>query len=394
MKKYINIIIFFVYSLTALSQVNDPIITNVSGTVSHESTLNISGNNFGNKNPAAPLIWDNGENKAINSDAAVFSSGWNDLWPFGSVDSCYIRYRRSGFRNMPQPHQYSFQTLAGCHYQDSDNNPPYIGGAGEGYRAVMVTIDATVAANRWYARFYYRVDNRWNRREMNRNNHKVTVFQTGGAAYTPGGGFQYTVYENGATGQSPGVSNLNDNELEPSSNQFDNARLDWINWEELLDVSTSERDIFVNNIDVDIPMGYSESSARSFTMGGYYRRVRDNGSVSNTADYRGSWEEDQDTNWRYFDDAYVDTTWSRVVMGNAPTYAACTIMEPQIPLTWSNSSISVQVNIGRLSDSPNIYLYVFSADNAVNLNGKLVFGTGEQGPSYPKNPGIETIPDN
>jgi hypothetical protein len=384
MYKFINVlliaylIIFFVSKLSA----QDPNPTSVVGTINHGASITIYGTNFGIKSPAAPLIWDDCEGKTINNDAAVLSSGWNDPWPrvYVSSDSTKTRYKPTGFRSVPQPHQYSSQILGGCHYQDQDNNPQYIGDGAEGFRAVGVNIDATVQSDRWYVRFYYRLDPKWNRQEMNNNNHKVTVFQWGPNAYDPGRGFQYTVFENGATGRSPGVQSTHNCALEPSSDIFNNPRLKWIIWEETLDTQTLEREIIVDGDSANLPLGYytadGVNTARSFTMGGYYRRVRDGGSINNPADYRGGWEggdgsmpDSVDTNWRYFDDAYVDTTWARVILGNASTYSACTIIEPQIPTSWSSTSIVVTINLGAIPSEVPSYIYVFNGDNDHNSNG-------------------------
>ena len=370
----IRFLLFILIPVFLFSQNPDP--TTIAGSQEHDGSGSVSGQYFGTKSPAAPLIWDDCEGKTVDNDAAVISSGWSDPWPIvvSSPDSTKIRYRTNGFRSMDQAHSNSLRFLSGCHYQDADNNPQYIGTGAEGFRAVMVTIDAGVGQtpNRWYTRFYYKVDDLWNRQEMTLNNHKITIFQEGGAGYT--GGFQYTVYENGAAGQSPGVSSLHDNELEPSSNEFNNARLKWVIWEETLNTGDSDRNVYIDNTDVGFSTSYPQATARSFTMGGYYRRVTDGGSILNTADYRGGWEGDQDTNWRYFDDAYVDTTWSRVMVGNASTWDACTILEPQICTSWSSTLIEFTVNLGNLPT--NKYLYVVNSDNEVNANGLPFESTG------------------
>ena len=46
MRKYLKIILFLVLSISAFSQQTDPAISDVSGTASHDNTLNITGNNL------------------------------------------------------------------------------------------------------------------------------------------------------------------------------------------------------------------------------------------------------------------------------------------------------------------------------------------------------------
>lgn len=71
----------------------------------------------------------------------------------------------------------------------------------------------------------------------------------------------------------------------------------------------------------------------------------------------------------YWDDAYVDNTLAHIEIGNAPTYAACTHREIQIPVTWATGSIVATINIGSFSPTDKIYLYVVDASGLVNVNG-------------------------
>lgn len=73
--------------------------------------------------------------------------------------------------------------------------------------------------------------------------------------------------------------------------------------------------------------------------------------------------------WVYYDDIYMDDSWARVMIGNAPTFAASTQREIQIPSAWSDTSITVQLNQGALSGFDKAYLYVFDANGNVNSAG-------------------------
>jgi len=65
----------------------------------------------------------------------------------------------------------------------------------------------------------------------------------------------------------------------------------------------------------------------------------------------------------YVDDVYVDTSWARVELGNAPTYAASTHREVQVPTAWSDGSISVKFNSGTFAAGSTAYLFVTDANN-------------------------------
>lgn len=65
----------------------------------------------------------------------------------------------------------------------------------------------------------------------------------------------------------------------------------------------------------------------------------------------------------YVDNVYIDTSWARVELGNASTYAASTQREIQVPSQWSNGSVNVKVNTGKFAAGSTAYLYVTDASN-------------------------------
>jgi hypothetical protein len=77
----------------------------------------------------------------------------------------------------------------------------------------------------------------------------------------------------------------------------------------------------------------------------------------------------------YIDDVYMDASWSRVEIGNAPTYDACTYREVQVPRSWTSNSIEVQTNAGSLASFPRLYLYVTDENGQVNSTGFIVKGS-------------------
>ena len=113
-------------------------------------------------------------------------------------------------------------------------------------------------------------------------------------------------------------------------------------------------------------------ATRSFTMGGYYRRGDGENIASN---YRGGRDA-----YRYFDDLYVDNTFSRVMLCNNATYTSATICEPQIPSAWAAGEITVTVNQGALPNG-TAYLFVFDSDNVANTTGYAVTLGGTTPPS-------------
>lgn len=66
----------------------------------------------------------------------------------------------------------------------------------------------------------------------------------------------------------------------------------------------------------------------------------------------------------FWDDAYVDTTWNHIEIGDASTYAACTQREIQLPTSWSDTSLQFTVRQGGFADLNGKYLYI-TDNNAV-----------------------------
>lgn len=83
-----------------------------------------------------------------------------------------------------------------------------------------------------------------------------------------------------------------------------------------------------------------------------------------------------DQNTICYDDIYIDNSWARVVIGDAPTYDNCTRREIQIPSAWSNTSITASVNQGAFGDSDTAYLYVVDDDGVASSGYEITLGEG------------------
>ncbi len=63
------LILLVIISLTFLSFVSStPSINSVTGAVVHKDNLTISGTDFGIKDPARPLMWDDGEDETAGAE--------------------------------------------------------------------------------------------------------------------------------------------------------------------------------------------------------------------------------------------------------------------------------------------------------------------------------------
>ncbi len=80
-------------------------------------------------------------------------------------------------------------------------------------------------------------------------------------------------------------------------------------------------------------------------------------------------------------DVYVDNSWSRVMIGNAPTWSGNTVTDIEIPTSWSDTSISVVLHNDSFPNFNGAYLYVVDSNGNVNANGYAICGSCPQPPT-------------
>lgn len=76
----------------------------------------------------------------------------------------------------------------------------------------------------------------------------------------------------------------------------------------------------------------------------------------------------------YVDNVYLDTSWARVEIGDAPTYAGSTRREIQVPSRWTDGSISVNLNLGTFRSGQQVYLFVTDENNNTSPGFPLRIG--------------------
>jgi hypothetical protein len=391
---------------------SQPIINSVSGTVAHKSTLIINGNNYGVKSPSAPLMWDDGEDRTVNTPSQVTDKGWDqkgpETQPYAYTDA-YMQYRNSSFRSMTAPHSRSTKWLAGGHYQwclsngdqpgcTEDNTPrPYINGGQTQYDDVFVHVDSgTADKSHWWATWYYRADPNHPNHLVGTND-KMDVINKGATFYS-GEGFLYSGFNSTRAPWSTdgnvvvGVAHHTGGScqaVQPYGYEVANPKNSWVKWEKRFYSNSSggQNEVKINGKISDYIANEAGcanwwNDTRSFTVGGYYRWEDNDTYTGNVANFRGGRNA-----YRYFDDIYIDTTFSRVMLCNHQTLLrdGTDVCEPQIPSSWSNTSIIATVNLGKLSANSTAYLFVFDANNNRNALGfpVIIGGGGDSPPSPP-----------
>lgn len=83
------------------------------------------------------------------------------------------------------------------------------------------------------------------------------------------------------------------------------------------------------------------------------------------------------------DDAYINNSWARVMLGNASRYASCTVLDVQPVVEWSEGEIIVAANTGAYQTGQNAYLYVIDATGAISESRQVTIGSTSGGGSTP-----------
>lgn len=325
-------------TLLAAPAAAQPAVAGVSGTVSHNEVIVITGSGFGVKPSAAPVIWEDFSDNALdpalvtrNGDVAL--NGDNLRHPFST------RNARSDYK-------------AGGYYFGYDG----------------------ATAPRWFVQYWIKLAPNWHWGTSTfdagddglANVKFFRMFPSGSRNYSNVGysahGFTgadvLRFVENGDFSQYLGVNfkswftsdtwhNVQVEYGESSgAGQADGTMRLWIDGV-LRDSTTT----LVTN---HAPDGEAVDK-RPYVIGFYDSWSPSDAPVSNM--------------YAYYGDIYVDTSWSRVEIGNAATYAGCTHREVLVPTEWTAGSITARVQQGSLAQGPSAYLYVVDASGRVNAAG-------------------------
>ena len=404
--------ILFVNSANAqtISEIN-------AESISHGDSIVISGSGFGTKDPAAPLMWDDAEDKGIGEFPSIIANtysqvGYSHYQPGDIVEgedipeNWEIHYRSVGFApvsdSVDGPHSRSAKYISGGHWENNI-------GTHSGRDVSLTVATPSGFEERWFATWYYTIDPAWPSCG-NSPNHKITTFQSGTVAYSnppytnqyfymgfslhPCNKYDYTGMQTMGHMSSSWCYEwyYNPSACNPTTPMGDGAlwrgnspsNANWIRLEQRVSNDQGFLHFLIDNHFVWKGEGrpnwvpeYTnvDSGIRSFTAGGYYRWYLDGAGFQHNDAFR------------FFDDIYIDSTLSRVMLGDNSNYDSCTILEPQIPSAWSDNSITVTTNLGALTGDI-AYLFVFDADNNHDPIGyPVTLGSGgDTTPPFRANP--------
>jgi hypothetical protein len=357
-------------------------ITSATGFLTHGSTLTIAGTGFGTKTTAAPYVWDD----CSGTDPTV---KWDFVYPHENDAAFRLTYRtpaqvtRAGdvAGGVALPHSHVTKYLAGAHYNSAATPEEHSG------TCVCAGKNSQEGFAYSYISFYMRIDPNWTIwvPPANTDHNFKEYAWTSGTGYL---GQPCLHFKMEYIHESTVMFGVNYGQgMWPDIFEYDHDLVTWYSdqnvypkvtvagpisgWHKVEYVLKHHSAdgfhlIFYDNVriwDVDLnddqleelyPGQYSTARAET-VIGGYSREVGTTDAFKN--------------NWRYYADVYYDHSLARVMIGNASTYLACTIVEPQILSAWSDTSITATLNQARLDVLPGKYLYVFDAAGVVNAAG-------------------------
>jgi len=340
-------------------------IINGVSTFTHGATVTVTGTSFGTKPVPAPVVWDNVESGA-------FSSGWQSS------------------RNLKVGSESRHGNSAHCGTINFQGNlnvwPPPPDGSGYGGAGYFVGPNS-VTGDHWFAQYWFKMDNNWNWGTTGYPNmaaaclSSVKFFRLGDPNSTTLQNF--VVASAGYAGntlayQTEYVSNSNGNL------SFGNAS----NWQigvwHLFQFEFQESSLGANNGVfrwwVDGTLLVSDTDIMTREGAGQLKRPQILG-------FYDSWDSPQtDRNDFYIDDAYIDTSWARVELGNASVYSQCTHREIQIPSSWGDTSINVTANLGSFPSTTGTYMFVVNSAGTASPGFALVGGADPGPPGAPSTP--------
>ncbi len=289
-------------------------------TIVPRTQATISGLGFGIKSPAAPLKWDRFE--AGSSGASI--AGWS-------------------FATPDHPSYSNAQSHSGAMSAYCDFTSPVYN------RGFFLTGS--------YTKLYIDFWHRWSATGDASRQFKVFDLNGWPPCVESFAGETYFVAINWQSAENGGndpVNLHNQNISETPANQ-------WNHYEAYIDVGSantsngsfvlSHNSIQQLNYDGNIQMQSSSDSCstwRAVQFGMYYAHdPGGNGQI-------------------WYDDIYIDTTRARVMISNNASWTSATHREVQIPVSWTDTSITFEVNEGSFAVGENVYIFAIDANGGVS----------------------------
>lgn len=347
----------FTKSLLDTLKTSDSATANIvnSGALVHGSSFTITGTGFGTKSVLTPTVRDIGATAAGSLD-----SQWSGATPNTGTSSDNMVNRADGFRSVSVPHSFVTRFLAGRHNVDTERSAQ-----------VGVWKDFTLSSPMYiYASFYFQVDASWDfNLDATDQNFKLANYGTSGGGIDSN--TWYYEYRNNVLDHSfqdttsPCQWHINDDKSPPS---IDTASSNWYGSDTPNPSGTWQK--------VEMEILVTSSAGAGYVKGWVNGASAINVTNTRTDGIAGTGRSFQIMSYarqkpgvnqyRYVADVYMDIgtqACARVVLANNSVLANATIIEPQVPIAWSDTSLTFNVWKGKHS-SGSVYAFVKNPSNS------------------------------
>jgi len=318
-----------------------PVVSSVSGTLTHGSTLIINGNGFGIKGTAAPLVWENfewgndGDEIHGMNEWAQANYGGTINTQIDTTQSYGVDFRSSYYfvdppegSQAPEDEEFGFIRKS---FAESD----------QVYVSYMVRIEQTPGSG---ARMWKlgRIVN-WSARPIyNEPPYMgVTWWPSEWDSHYDIGGRQIEVFSSGGY----------------IANTWHRIEM-WMKLSSPADTANGELEFWRNysrrppsNITITRTVSVANEKIDTFISPHSY--------VNSIGGKYEIW----------MDDLYIDNTKARIEICNSSKWSMKTHCEIQIPTAWSADSITATINQGGFSNLKDAYLYIIDANGNVSNSG-------------------------
>lgn len=320
-----------------------PLISGTSGSFNNGSSITITGSGFGTKAKAAPIRWDDFENATVGQTVNQASGGW---WNQNSETTWKIN--SSNQRNNSSRNAIAELYRSGVIYKN-----------GVGFKQ----------SGKTYINLWCRFD--WGTGD---DSYQIKLFRAaascGNNAYSPHVAAFAWFYTSGSSriqwiNKAPEYGMASTNLYTRLPHPKDRPAPVWLNLGMMIDARSTNGSVTVWSSD------HRGGAMLKASRSGQVRTADATFDGMKIGEYVGNGGSGTTL---FYDDIYVDNSWSRVELGDKPDYNTCTMREIQVPSQWSGSSVTVTMNQGAFDEGDQAYLFVVDGNNNVSRGYPATIG--------------------
>jgi hypothetical protein len=318
--------------------------------IHQDASMIIRGDGFGNKDVASPILWDSVSNQSVYSDL-----GLED----GDIVPSQLEQSEFGIEGVEGVPFYNiFSTYHGrWYYRDDSANSRYLGQKYYSFirkaAAEYENYDCTTLLVNWW--FYVPVN------IYDGSNKYIRIWQDSGGLLGRSSWTSHHLTYDCDTDHDGTPNTTNCADWGPSSEynigEWNNLQI-VVAGEDLLHgyyyIETKINNTIIHPQEDNTSVWATDSMSKIFKFGF---------DASVAANYEGV--------EFFLSEVYIDSTLSRVVIGDNSLYSDCTHTEIQIPTSWSRTNIQATLNLGAFTSEEDLWLFVIDSNN-VPSSGYLI----------------------